>query len=165
MVQRAVEVVQNTIALARIDFRLPAEPIEGSNCLHTRLVLVVEVVDVVRSARFLYFGIEPLLLELDMGSRQRVELPIRLGDVADVQVARGKKTQVAIQNGNPAMSLRVDRANGANVLGTLNLVKNAVDELRVGPLANAGLDFSLRKIPITCNSFPALIIDKIGVLR
>jgi len=66
--------------------------------------------------------------------------PIRLGDIADVQVARGKKTQIAIQNGNPAMSLRVDRANGANVLGTLKLVKEAVAELREGPLAAAGLD-------------------------
>jgi multidrug efflux pump subunit AcrB len=44
-----------------------------------------------------------------------------------------------IQNGNPAMSLRVDRANGANVLGTLALVKDAVAELRDGPLADAGL--------------------------
>lgn len=66
--------------------------------------------------------------------------PIRLGDIADVQVARGKKDQIVIQNGNPAMSLRVDRANGANVLGTLTLVKAAVDELREGPLAAAGLD-------------------------
>ena len=66
--------------------------------------------------------------------------PIRLGDIADVQVARGKKSQIVIQNGNPAMSIRVDRANGANVLGTLNLVKAAVDELRDGPLADAGLD-------------------------
>jgi len=66
--------------------------------------------------------------------------PIRLGDIADVQVARGKKSQIVIQNGNPAMSLRVDRANGANVLGTLTLVKAAVDELREGPLAAVGLD-------------------------
>jgi len=65
--------------------------------------------------------------------------PIRLGDIADVQVARGKKSQIAIQNGNPAMSLRVDRANGANVLGTLTRVKEAVAELRDGPLAEAGL--------------------------
>jgi multidrug efflux pump subunit AcrB len=65
--------------------------------------------------------------------------PIRLGDIADVSVARGKKTQTAIQNGNPAMSLRVDRANGANVLGTLSRVKAAVAELRAGPLANVGL--------------------------
>ncbi|NNE05143.1 MAG: efflux RND transporter permease subunit, partial [Xanthomonadales bacterium] len=66
--------------------------------------------------------------------------PIRLGDIADIKVDRGRKNGIAIQNGNPAMSLRVDRANGANVLGTLNLVKDAVAELREGPLADAGLD-------------------------
>ncbi len=76
----------------------------------------------------------------DMILEWRDGRPIRLGDIADVQVARGKKTQIAIQNGNPAMSLRVDRANGANVLGTLKLVKEAVAELREGPLAAAGLD-------------------------
>jgi multidrug efflux pump subunit AcrB len=65
--------------------------------------------------------------------------PIRLGDVAEVEVARGKKNGIVIQNGNPAMALRVDRANGANVLGTLTLVKEAVAELREGPLASAGL--------------------------
>ena len=65
--------------------------------------------------------------------------PILLGDIADVKVARGKKAQVAIQNGNPAMSLRVDRANGANVLEALGRVKAAVAELREGPLARAGL--------------------------
>lgn len=65
--------------------------------------------------------------------------PIHLGDIADVKVARGKKTQLAVQNGNPAMSIRVDRANGANVLESLTRVKEAVAELREGPLARAGL--------------------------
>jgi multidrug efflux pump subunit AcrB len=65
--------------------------------------------------------------------------PIHLGDIADVRIARGKKTQIAIQNGNPAMSLRVDRANGANVLEALTRVKAAVAELREGPLAAVGL--------------------------
>ncbi|MDX1460216.1 MAG: efflux RND transporter permease subunit [Xanthomonadales bacterium] len=65
--------------------------------------------------------------------------PIRLGDIAEVKVDRGQKNGIVVQNGNPAMSLRVDRANGANVLGTLTLVKNAVAELREGPLADAGL--------------------------
>jgi multidrug efflux pump subunit AcrB len=37
------------------------------------------------------------------------------------------------------MALRVDRANGANVLGTLTVVKKAIAELRDGPLADAGL--------------------------
>ena len=63
-----------------------------------------------------------------------------LGDVADVQVARGKKNQIAIQNGNPAMGVRIDRQNGANVLAALTEVKAAMDELREGPLKELGLD-------------------------
>jgi multidrug efflux pump subunit AcrB len=99
--------------------------------------------------------------------------PIRLGDVADVQVARGKKNQIAIQNGNPAMSLRVDRANGANVLGTLNLVKEAVAELREGPLAAAGLDiqqsfdasvFINRAVSMVTNNLLLGVMLAIGVL-
>ena len=99
--------------------------------------------------------------------------PIRLGDVADVQVARGKKNQIAIQNGNPAMSLRVDRANGANVLGTLNLVKEAVVELREGPLAAAGLDiqqsfdasvFINRAVSMVTNNLLLGVLLAIGVL-
>jgi len=65
--------------------------------------------------------------------------PIRLGDIADIEVGRSKRQFLAVQNGNPAMALRVDRANGANVLATLNQVKEAVAELRDGPLKQAGL--------------------------
>ena len=99
--------------------------------------------------------------------------PIRLGDIADVQVARGKKTQIAIQNGNPAMSLRVDRANGANVLGTLKLVKDAVAELRDGPLAAAGLDiqqsfdasvFINRAVRMVTNNLLLGVLLAVGVL-
>jgi len=99
--------------------------------------------------------------------------PIRLGDIADVQVARGKKSQIAIQNGNPAMSMRVDRANGANVLGTLTLVKEAVAELREGPLAAAGLDiqqsfdasvFIKRAVNMVTSNLLLGILFAVGVL-
>jgi len=99
--------------------------------------------------------------------------PIRLGDVADVKVARGKKNQIAIQNGNPAMSLRVDRANGANVLGTLNRVKAAVAELRDGPLAAAGLDiqqsfdasvFINRAVSMVTNNLFLGVLLAVGIL-
>ena len=99
--------------------------------------------------------------------------PIRLGDIADVRVERGKKTQIAIQNGNPAMSLRVDRANGANVLGTLTLVKEAVAELREGPLAQAGLDiqqsfdasvFINRAVSMVTNNLLLGVLLAVGVL-
>ncbi|REL35849.1 efflux RND transporter permease subunit [Thalassotalea euphylliae] len=51
---------------------------------------------------------------------------IRLGDIATVEVRRPDKSETAIQNGNPAFSMRIDRANGANVLETLNRVKNEI---------------------------------------
>jgi multidrug efflux pump subunit AcrB len=99
--------------------------------------------------------------------------PIRLGDIADVQVARGKKNGIVIQNGNPAMALRVDRANGANVLGTLTLVKEAVAELRDGPLANAGLGieqsfdasvFINRAVSMVTNNILLGVLLAVGVL-
>jgi len=99
--------------------------------------------------------------------------PIRLGDIADVQVSRGKKQQIAIQNGNPALSLRVDRANGANVLGTLTLVKEAVAELRDGPLAASGLDiqqsfdasvFINRAVSMVRNNLLLGVLLAVGVL-
>jgi multidrug efflux pump subunit AcrB len=99
--------------------------------------------------------------------------PIRLGDVADVQVARGKKERIAIQNGNPAMALRVDRANGANVLGTLTLVKDAVAELREGPLTEVGLDiqqsfdasvFINRAVSMVTNNLLLGVLLAVGVL-
>jgi multidrug efflux pump subunit AcrB len=99
--------------------------------------------------------------------------PIRLGDIADVQVARGKKQRIAIQNGNPAMALRVDRANGANVLGTLLLVKDAVAELREGPLAAKGLDiqqsfdasvFINRAVSMVRNNLLLGVLLAVGVL-
>ncbi|MCF6264524.1 MAG: efflux RND transporter permease subunit [Xanthomonadales bacterium] len=99
--------------------------------------------------------------------------PIRLGDIADIQVNRGKKTRIAIQNGNPAISLKVDRANGANVLSTLKLVKEAVTELREGPLAAAGLDiqqsfdasvFINRAISMVTNNLLLGVLLAIGIL-
>lgn len=99
--------------------------------------------------------------------------PIHLGDIADVKVARGNKTQLAIQNGNPAMSLRVDRANGANVLESLGRVKAAVAELREGPLAKAGLGieqsfdasvFINRAISMVTNNLLLGVLLAIGIL-
>ncbi len=65
--------------------------------------------------------------------------PVRLGDIATIEVTRGRANGIAIQNGNPAMSIRIDRKNGANVLETLDRVKEVIAELREGPLQAAGL--------------------------
>jgi multidrug efflux pump subunit AcrB len=65
--------------------------------------------------------------------------PIRLGDIADVRVDLADRADVSIQNGNPALAIRVDRENGANVLEALTAVKAEVEELRAGPLQEYGL--------------------------
>ena len=65
--------------------------------------------------------------------------PIHLADLATIEVAPPVRTFFAYQNGNPAIGVQVFRANGANVLATLDAVKAAVAELRSGPLKSHGL--------------------------
>src|SRR5262245_168230 len=65
--------------------------------------------------------------------------PVRLADIATVEVTPPTRFFFGYQNGNPAYSIQVRRANGANVLATLDAVKAAVAELRDGPLKAHGL--------------------------
>ena len=65
--------------------------------------------------------------------------PVRLGDIATVEVRRGDRTGISMQNGNPAIGLRILKENGANVLDTLDAVKREVAVLREGPLKDMGL--------------------------
>ncbi len=65
--------------------------------------------------------------------------PVRLQDVADIQVGQARRRDFAYQNGNPAISLQILRDNDANVLTTIDAVKDLVAELRDGPLAERGL--------------------------
>jgi multidrug efflux pump subunit AcrB len=65
--------------------------------------------------------------------------PVRLSDVARVGVGPGTQQFFAYQNGNPAIGINVRRANGANVLATLDAVQATVAELRAGPLKARGL--------------------------
>jgi len=66
---------------------------------------------------------------------------IKLGDVAEISIGHGQQSGVSIQNGNPAMSLRIDKENGANALETLTRVKAAVEELKP-ELRSQGLDIA-----------------------
>ena len=75
----------------------------------------------------------------DMILEWRDGRPVRLGDIAEITETRGDRNAVVTQNGNPAISLRIDRENGANALATLNRVKAAVEELKAGPLQERGL--------------------------
>jgi multidrug efflux pump subunit AcrB len=65
--------------------------------------------------------------------------PVHLADLATIDVAPPARQFFAYQNGNPAIGIQVFRANGANVLATLEAVKAAVAELRAGPLKAHGL--------------------------
>ncbi|WNC69581.1 efflux RND transporter permease subunit [Thalassotalea nanhaiensis] len=64
---------------------------------------------------------------------------IRLADIATVQVSRADKEGIAVQNGNPAFSMRIDRVSGANVLDTLNRVKAEVELINSELLAEKKL--------------------------
>jgi multidrug efflux pump subunit AcrB len=99
--------------------------------------------------------------------------PIRLGDVAQIEITRGQRNGLVIQNGNPAMGIRIDRETGANVLETLNRVKAEIAEIREGPLKAAGLDiaqsfdasvFIQRAIGLVTNNLALGVLLALGIL-
>ncbi|MEM7352914.1 MAG: efflux RND transporter permease subunit [Acidobacteriota bacterium] len=99
--------------------------------------------------------------------------PIRLGDIAEIAVARGDRTFGTYQNGNPAMAMRIDRENKANVLQALVDVKVIADELNQGLLAENGLDmqpsfdasvFINRAIALVSGNLAVGVFLAVGVL-
>jgi multidrug efflux pump subunit AcrB len=68
--------------------------------------------------------------------------PVRLGDVATVQVRRGDRNSLALQNGNPAIGIQIMKENDANVLETLTAVKTEIDKMREGELKKLGLSIA-----------------------
>lgn len=74
-----------------------------------------------------------LILEWRDGS------PIKLSDIAHIRIQPGDEKSTSIQNGNQAISIRVDRENNANVLSTLEAVKLRVAELNETVLAPQNL--------------------------
>lgn len=65
--------------------------------------------------------------------------PVLLKDIAEISVQRGDRWGLTVQNGNPAMSIKIDRETGANVLRTLELVKAEVEKLNQGVLTKEQL--------------------------
>ncbi len=65
--------------------------------------------------------------------------PVRLGDIASVEITRGETVVTNTQNGNPAISIRIDKEGSANALATLQAVKAKVEELNAGPVSDRGL--------------------------
>ena len=68
--------------------------------------------------------------------------PVRLGDVATIQVKRGDRSELALQNGNPAIGIQIMKENDANVLETLTAVKTEIASLRDKELAAMGLSIA-----------------------
>ncbi|HEX6637979.1 MAG TPA: efflux RND transporter permease subunit, partial [Steroidobacteraceae bacterium] len=68
--------------------------------------------------------------------------PVRLGDVATIQVRRGDRTDLALQNGNPAIGIQIMKENDANVLDTLNAVKAEIAQMRDNELSKMGLSIA-----------------------
>ncbi|MED5550452.1 MAG: efflux RND transporter permease subunit [Pseudomonadota bacterium] len=65
--------------------------------------------------------------------------PVRLSDVATVEVTYGERTNFTYQNGNPAMGIEVRRQQGANVLAALDAVKAEVATINETLLAERQL--------------------------
>lgn len=68
--------------------------------------------------------------------------PVRLADVATVEIRRPEQRFFSYQNGNPAIGLRILRTHDANVLATLEEVKRVVEQLREDELQPLGLDIA-----------------------
>jgi multidrug efflux pump subunit AcrB len=68
--------------------------------------------------------------------------PVRLGDIATVQVRRGDRSDLALQNGNPAIGIQIMKENDANVLETLTAVKAEINSLRDNELKKMGLSIA-----------------------
>ncbi len=99
--------------------------------------------------------------------------PVRLADVATVEVKRPEQRQFAYQNGNPAIGLRILRESGANVLDTLDEVKRVVADVREKELKPRGLDiaqsfdasvFINRAIGLLSGSLGAGVLLAVGCL-
>ena len=99
--------------------------------------------------------------------------PVRLGDIADIQLSRGDRSNFAIQNGNPAMGIEIFRESGANALQALNDVKEVVAQVREEQLEGMGLSiqqsfdasvFINRAISLVTSNLGIGILLAIGVL-
>src|SRR6185503_9880746 len=67
--------------------------------------------------------------------------PVKLGDIADVKIAPGKRNSFAYQNGNPALGFRVVRESGANVLATVTAVKEELQKINETIAKEQGVTF------------------------
>ncbi|MFC1748325.1 efflux RND transporter permease subunit [Pseudomonadota bacterium] len=99
--------------------------------------------------------------------------PVYLRDVADVEVRMVDRSSFVIQNGDPAIAVNAHRESGVNVLEVMDGLKDALDELREGPLKRANLSIQQvydetiyinRSISMVSNNLGLGILLAVGVL-
>ncbi|NOY61583.1 MAG: efflux RND transporter permease subunit, partial [Gammaproteobacteria bacterium] len=109
----------------------------------------------------------------DMIIDWRDGLPVRLRDVATVEVRMKDRSGFVIQNGVHAIAVNAHRETGVNVLSVMNALKKAAEELREGPLARANLSITQvydetiyidRSIAMVRNNLAAGLLLAVGVL-
>jgi multidrug efflux pump subunit AcrB len=66
--------------------------------------------------------------------------PVRLRDIATVDVVMRDSSGLMVHNGRDAVAFNAQVEKGVNVLEVMEDLRVAVEELRTGPLARAGLD-------------------------
>ncbi|MEA3291773.1 MAG: efflux RND transporter permease subunit [Pseudomonadota bacterium] len=70
--------------------------------------------------------------------------PVRLADVAEVELRHTDRRSFVVQNGEPSLAVNTRREQGVNVLQVMDGLRAAVEELREGPLKNA--DLTIRQV-------------------
>jgi len=125
-----LDIVFDTMRAAQLGIQIPkmaaqisgAEDVSGGSIDVGRRQYTLEY-----RGRYSVDALKGLVLEWRDGK------PVHLGDIADVHIGRSKAQGFAYQNGNPALGLQVFRAQGANVLSTVNLVKDELVKINDGP--------------------------------
>ncbi|MGF1453999.1 MAG: efflux RND transporter permease subunit [Alphaproteobacteria bacterium] len=99
--------------------------------------------------------------------------PVRLRDIARIEVSIPRRVTFSYQNGNEAFGLRITKENGANALAAIEAVKAEFEEMRGTVLKENGLDaqqsfdpsvFIKRAIGLLTNNLMIGIGLAVGVL-
>ncbi len=99
--------------------------------------------------------------------------PIRLRDIADIDIRLEDRRSFVIAKGASAIAVNAHRESGVNVLDVMAGLKQAVSELDAGPLARAGLSieqvydetiYIYRSIAMLRNNLALGILLAVGVL-
>ncbi|MCK4867701.1 MAG: efflux RND transporter permease subunit, partial [Alphaproteobacteria bacterium] len=89
---------------------------------------------------------------------------VTVGDIGKVEFGYSKPTATIRANGRPAMGMAVTREIGANVIETMDGIRNAVDELNQGPLPSVGLEIEqVYDETVYINSAIDLVIQNIWI--